>query len=323
MRLRSLARTDLTVTNLCLDTSAFGHVVHPRTAFGLLDGFCARGGNFLQAGTGQGGTGFGRAEAIVSEWMRGRAVEREELVLAGRVVVPPRELGPGAITRFVDESFTGMIRSLRVDHIDLALCAMPDIRQPIAELLDALAQLVVSQRVRYIGLCGFDAWRMDHVVACGWFGPSASIAALQGVYSPFRREPFETSLAPACRSGDVAFLARRGLAPATGTDERTGRDPGHTRATEEAIEALARRRGESPEQTEIAWILGHPEVTSLVVRADWLHELLTSCAAAAEPLDPKECDEIVAADAVDFGAATVVVPRQGFMGLTGGWTPGD
>ena len=290
MRLRPLPRTSLIVTNLCLDASAFGRLVDARTSFSVLDRFCARGGNLLQVDADELVRASGRAETVVGAWLRSRAVERNELVIASRVVLPARGGMRGSMVQHLGEAFDELRRGLRVDQIDLGLCAMPDIRLPLGELLDAMAELVASQRVRHVGLCGFQGWRVRDAVACAATGSLPRITAVQSDYSIHRAEPFESDLSRVCRASDVAFLARAGMASGESAEAWCRLSP--HRSGLDALEQIAARRGEDREQTELAWILGHPGVTSVVVRAGSADELEPFLEAAANPLSADERAQI-------------------------------
>jgi len=297
MRLRSLPHTSLIVTNLCLDTSAFGRLVDARTALSILDRFCARGGNFLQVDVGDLVCGTGRPGTVVGEWLRSRAVERNELVIASRVVLPSRNGMRGSVVQHLSDAFEEVRRRLRVDHIDLGLVAMPDIRLPLGELLDAMAILVASGRVRHIGLCGFQGWRIRDAIACVSAGSLPRIAAVQSDYSFHRMEPFESDLARVCREADVAFLARAGM-PSRDFAKAWHPAASH-RNTVDALERFAARQSASVKQTELAWALGHPGVTSAVVRVESPDELVLLLGAAAHPQSADERAQIL----VEWGEA--------------------
>ncbi len=292
MRLRSLAHTSLTVTNLCLDTSVFGRLVDAHAVFAVLDRFCVRGGNFLQVDAGDLACTPGRAEAVVGEWLRSRAIERNELVIASRMVLPGRNGMRGSIVQHLSAACDEVRRRLRVEYIDLGLCAMPDIRLHLGELLDAMAMLVASGRVRHVGLCGFQGWRVRDAIACVSAGSFPRIAAVQSDYSFDRAEPFEGDLSRVCREADVAFLARPGMA-SRGVARAWYPAASH-RLGFDALRQFADRRGVSVEQTELAWVLGHPGVTSAVVCAGSSEELVPFLDAAAHPMSADERAQVLA-----------------------------
>src|SRR4051812_42220727 len=87
---RTLGRTGLKVSELCLGTMNFGWQTDEQKSFAILDAYFASGGNFIQAmghcpahAITAASTTF--SEEVVGRWWDSRAILRSQLVLATRL----------------------------------------------------------------------------------------------------------------------------------------------------------------------------------------------------------------------------------------------
>lgn len=158
------------------------------------------------------------------------------------------------------------LERLGVKHIDLFYLHRIDKSVPIEESVGALSRLVTSGKIRHIGLseCSADTLRR----AC----KVHPIAAVQSEYSLWTRDP-EASVLPACRELKVAlvpysplgrgFLAGnfKTLADLPPDDMRRhqprfqGDNGEQNLRLAGAIRELAAKRGCTPAQFAIAWVL--------------------------------------------------------------------
>jgi len=189
--LRSLGRSDLQVTPICLGTMTFGEQVSEADAHRILDHALERGVNFIDtaemyAVPARAET-YGRTEQILGTWFAGDASRRRRVVLASKVAGPSRgmpwvregakDLKPEHIRSACEDS----LRRLQTEVIDLyqihwpnrnvpafgALYFDPAKEQPqtsIDEQLQALAELVREGKVRAIGLSNETPWGLDQFV---------------------------------------------------------------------------------------------------------------------------------------------------------------
>jgi aryl-alcohol dehydrogenase-like predicted oxidoreductase len=162
------------------------------------------------------------------------------------------------------------LRRLGTDHIDLYYQHRVDPDTPIEETVGALAELVSAGKVRFIGLseAAPETIRRAHAVH--------PISALQTEYSLFSRDP-EAELLPLTRQLGITFVAYsplgRGLI--TGSiqkrDDLAADDWRRTsprfddRALSsnvqyvQRVEAIADRKGITPSQLALAWVLAQGE----------------------------------------------------------------
>jgi aryl-alcohol dehydrogenase-like predicted oxidoreductase len=211
--------------------------------------------------------GSGHNEELVGRALRGR---RHEAVLAtkfGQVRNAQGQLTEvNGRPEYVRQAFEASARRLGVDHVDLYFQHRVDARTPIEETVGAMARLVEEGKARYLGLseASPSTLRRAHAVH--------PIAALQTEYSLWWREP-EVSLIPTCRelgAGYVAYspLGRGLLTGAVTRPEELPEDDNRRRHPRflgeafqqnqrlvEAVRQLAEKKGCTPAQLALAWVL--------------------------------------------------------------------
>jgi aryl-alcohol dehydrogenase-like predicted oxidoreductase len=208
--------------------------------------------------------GMGHNEMLIGRALKGRP--RDRLLLSvkfGALRTPTGawsgyDSRPQAVKNFAAYS----LKRLGTDHIDIYRPARIDPDVPIEETVGAVADLIRSGHVRYLGLseAGADSLRRAHAVH--------PVADLQIEYSLASRS-IEAEILPTVRELGIAITAygvlSRGLLtgtlPASLTDARgrmprfQGENYRRNLKLTEALAALARRRGVSPSQLAIAWVL--------------------------------------------------------------------
>src|SRR5215831_1784015 len=195
--------------------------------------------------------GRGRSEELLGRALGSR---RDEVVLATKFANPMGD-GPyerGASRRYVMRAVEASLRRLGTDHIDLYQQHVPDAATPIDETLEALADLVRSGKVRYVGSSNFSGWQVAEADArASALGVPQFITA-QNEWSLLRRS-VEREVVPACAHFGVSVLPyfplasgmltgkyRRGEDPAEGTRLATRGGAGWmTDANFDKVEALA------------------------------------------------------------------------------------
>ncbi|AGI23884.1 aldo/keto reductase [Pseudomonas sp. MT3] len=212
-------------------------------------------------------------EALLGRALKGK---REQVFLAtkfGLLRNPDQPTSRGADGRpeYVREAVEGSLRRLGTDHIDLYYQHRVDPGVPIEETVGAMAELVRSGKVRYLGLseASADTLERAHKVH--------PITALQSEYSLWTRDPEENGVLDTCRRLGVGFvpyspLGRGFLTGALKSPEDFAEDDyrrssprfsGENFARNlqlvEKIGELANARGVKPAQLALAWVLAQDE----------------------------------------------------------------
>ena len=207
-------------------------------------------------------------ELLVGKAIAGR---REDVVLATKFGNERREdgswVGINGRPEYVVSACDASLARLGVDHIDLSYQHRVDTTVPIEDTVGAMASLVETGKVRYLGLSEASAQtiRRAHAVH--------PVTALQTEYSLFTRD-VEAEVLPTVRELGIGFVAYSPLGRGflTGAykrqsdlpdgDSRAGRFP---RFAEEnfdrnlalvaTVEQLASSKGCTPGQLALAWVL--------------------------------------------------------------------
>lgn len=162
MDYRSLGRTGLKVSCLCLGTMQWGWTADEPTAGAVMDAFVERGGNFLDMADfysrwlpGHAGR---ESEDIIGRWMQRRG-NRHEMIIATKVYQPMGEHpnDRGLSRKHIIEALEASLRRLRTDYIDLYLAHAFDAETPIEETLQALDDAQHADKIRYAGASNYPA----------------------------------------------------------------------------------------------------------------------------------------------------------------------
>jgi len=215
---------------------------------------------------------YGVSELQVGKALRGR---RQKVVLATKFGFMTSPTGQERIINgrpdYVRRACDTSLARLGVDYIDLYYLHRVDPAVPIEETLGAMADLVRVGKVRHLGLSEAAPATVRRAYGVH------PIAALQNEYSLWTREP-EDALLPVLRELGIAlvaysplgrgFLAGRmrtldDLAP----DDWRRRNPrfqgenfAKNLAIADRVRALADRKGCTPAQLALAWLLAKPDV---------------------------------------------------------------
>lgn len=297
MKQRRLGRTDLQVSELCLDASAFGWRTEASPATAILDRFHRAGGNFIQTHATSGEEPGSHAapdlaETIVGRWIRNRHVPRTDLVLATSLTLGSQvhALNYGKLAAALRTSCETALHSLNTPYLDLLILEWSD-TLPMAETLAAAETLLRVGMFRYLGCNNFPAWRTME-----WVGHSArrQVARMEmmQVGVPFPREVGSwreaRDLARQHRLGLVvrppfhsnAHPSRNGPAPLRPT---TVCDLGSAE-----LVRIARERKTDPRAVALTWALADSSVSSALVQAETPGEFEAFLAASQAELSIRE-----------------------------------
>jgi aryl-alcohol dehydrogenase-like predicted oxidoreductase len=311
-----LGRSGLRVTRVILGCGNFGGIGSApeffgqgetrEQAFAIMDAAWENGIQTFDTADAYGG---GRSEAWIGDWLRTKGPDvRDELVLSTKTFNPmdageDHGLAPARVKRQLESS----LQRLGVEHVQMYLTHEPDPDVPIAETLGALDELVQEGKVGAIGASNVDGAQLQEALTAV---PATRFEWVQNSYSLLDRE-VEREVLPLCAAEDIGFTPfsplaggwltgkyRRGEAPPAGS--RMTMRPGpyeHLRndATFDALdglERLAAERGTSGAALALAWLLGDPRLTAVVVGPRRPEHLEPALAALEHPVTEAERDEL-------------------------------
>jgi aryl-alcohol dehydrogenase-like predicted oxidoreductase len=198
------------------------------------------------------------------------------------------------------------LRRLGTDHIDLYQVHEWDGLTPLDETLAALTDLVRSGKVRYIGSSNYTGWQLMKALWTADRRATESFVSEQIYYSLQARDA-ENELVPIALDQGLGILVwspiaggllsgkyRRGQDAPEGTRRFEGwteppvNDEDRLWATIDELVAIGEARGVSAAQVALAWTLGRPGVTSVIVGARTEEQLKDNLAAADLELSDEE-----------------------------------
>jgi aryl-alcohol dehydrogenase-like predicted oxidoreductase len=307
---RSLGRTGLKVSPLCLGAMMFGGWGNPDhdDSISIIHTALEAGINFIDTADVYSN---GESEEIVGKAIKGR---RDEVVLATKFFAFMGE-GPnqsGGSRYWIMKECENSLRRLGTDHIDLYQCHRPDPTMDTDEILGALSDLVHQGKVRYIGS---STWPASAIVEAQWVAERRvreRFVCEQPPYSILVRG-IEADVLATCQRYGMGVIPWSPLAGGWLSGKwRLGEDdPGSRRAQRvpdrydlskpenqkkleaaDALAVVADKAGLSLPHMAVAWVIGNPAVTSAIIGPRTMEQLTSQLGAADVQLDADVLDEI-------------------------------
>jgi aryl-alcohol dehydrogenase-like predicted oxidoreductase len=247
----------------------------------------------------------GASEEIVGKAIRGR---RNRITLATKVRFAMGD-GPndaGLSRAHIIKACEDSLRRLGTEWIDLYQVHEWDGQTPLEETLDALDRLVRDGKVRYVGCSNYGGWQMSKGLGISARDGFKRFVSNQIYYSLQAREA-EYEIVPAALDQGVGLLIwsplaggllsgkyRRGVEAPAGSRQLTDWDEPPVRDQEglydivEALVEIGEAHDVSAAQVALAWTLGRPGVSSVIVGARTEEQLADNLAAADLELTAEE-----------------------------------
>lgn len=305
----NLGRTGLKVSRICLGTMTYGT---PAWREWVLPEEESR--PFIKRALELGINFFDTADMYsngVSEEVLGRALkdfaQRDEVVIATKVYNPMGE-GPnqrGLSRLHIMNAIDASLRRLGTDYVDLYQIHRWDYETPIEETLEALRDLVKAGKVRYIGASSMYAWQFAKALYLADLHGWTRFVSMQNHYNLIYREE-EREMLPLCRAEEIGVIPWSPLARGFLAGNRSRGEHGETtraktddfahrmyyRETDfdvvDRVVELAERRGVTPAQIALAWLLHQPGVAAPIIGASKMPHLEQAVAALEIELSEDE-----------------------------------
>ena len=312
---RTLGRSGLRVSPLCLGTMTFGIEwgwgADVPGSERILDRYLEAGGNFLDTANIY---TKGHSEAILGDYFAVRG-GRDRVVLATKFcgsLHPGDPNAGGAGRKAIHQQLEQSLRRLRTEYVDLYWMHFDDPHTPFEETLRALDDLVRAGKIRHIGVSDTPAWKVAQGQGEARFRGWSPLIALQIEYSLSERT-VEHDLMPMAAElglGVTPWSPLKGglLSGKYGRHrhpEGEGRHvPGVSRHLTEAnyviidaLEAVAQEAGTGVAQVALAWVLARPGVASPILGVRTLVQLEANLQALGVDLSREQLARLDAASA--------------------------
>jgi aryl-alcohol dehydrogenase-like predicted oxidoreductase len=293
MQYRSLGRSPLQVSPLCLGGNVFGWTADKGTSFAILDAWVDAGFNFVDTADVYSkwapGHAGGESESVIGRWLKQGGGRREKVVIATKVGFEMGEGKGGLSRRWIEQAVDDSLRRLQVDCIDLYQAHVDDDKTPLEETLEAFARLVKAGKVRAIGASNYSAARLAEALATSKRLGLPRYESLQPLYNLYDRAVFERELQPLCAREEVGvinfyalaagFLSGKYRKPQDATQSARGANTVKKYLNERGLKILAaldeaaQRTGSTPARVAIAWVMARPAITAPIASATSVAQL--------------------------------------------------
>jgi len=303
MEYRTLGRSSLEVSALCLGTMNFGSRTEDDESVRIIDAAIDHGINFVDTANVY---ASGHSEEVVGEALSGS--KRDKVVLAtkasNRLGKWPNEGGSSRyhITHQCEES----LRRLKTDRIDLYQLHLMDLSTPLEESMRTMDDLVRQGKVLYVGVSKWaPAWTVEALMLSdrhGW----TKIVCEQPPYNLLDRR-IENQLIWTCRRHGVGIIPWAPIAAGVLSGKYTGDakaegpsrfDGFGSRLTEGALEIvgklapLAEEKGCTLAELSLAWVLRQPGITAPIMGPRTMDHLTSSLKALEVEITDADRDRI-------------------------------
>jgi aryl-alcohol dehydrogenase-like predicted oxidoreductase len=251
--------------------------------------------------------GLGHSEEVVARALEGVRDRPYVFTKCSMVWNERREIGHGLKAASIRRECEASLRRLRVEAIDLYQIHWPDPDEEIEEGWATLAALQKEGKVRHIGVSNFNVAQMKRAQAI------APITSLQPRYSLLHRE-IEAEILPFCARENIGVIAYSPMASGLLTGAMTRnriaglpaddwrkrhpdfQEPQLSRNLKlvSLLRTIGKRRGHTPAEVAVAWVLHNPAVTGAIVGARRPGQVRGVAGAAEFRLSPQEVAEIEA-----------------------------
>ena len=238
MEYRTLGRTDLKVSALCLGTMTFGEQNSETDAHTQLDMALAAGVNFIDTAemypVAPRAETQGRTEQYIGTWLQARG-NRDKVILASKVTGPADwvdYLRDGHL-RFDRKNITAAVdaslQRLQTEYLDLYQLHWPERNTnyfgklaypagedapdltPIVETLEVLNELILAGKIRHIGLSNETPWGVMRFLQTAEQHDLPRVVSVQNPYNLLNRS-FEVGLSEVALRENAGLLAYSPLA---------------------------------------------------------------------------------------------------------------
>jgi aryl-alcohol dehydrogenase-like predicted oxidoreductase len=311
MEYRTLGRSGLKVSTITMGTMTFGGKswakmvgdLGVKEAQRLVDQCLDAGVNLIDTADAY---SEGVCEEILGEIIGGPRKKGVLIATKSRFAMGTGPNDAGSSRYHVINACEASLRRMKTDVIDLYQLHERDGVTPIEETMEALDLLVRQGKVRYIGCSNFSGWHIMKALATSEKNGLARFVAQQIHYTLESRDA-ENELIPITIDEGLGVLVWSPLAGGllSGKHRRNQKTPEGTRQfagwTEppvrdenrlwnivDALVEIGQARGVSAAQVAIAWLLGRPGVTSIIIGGRTKEQFADNLAAADLKLSAEE-----------------------------------
>jgi voltage-dependent potassium channel beta subunit len=305
MEYRRVGRTGLKVSAISIGGwLTFGKSVGQATSHEIMRAAIERGVNFIDVADIY---AKGESERVVGELLKDH--RRAELVISSKVFWPMSDNvnDRGLSRKHIMESVEASLRRLQTDYLDIYFCHRWDPDVPLDETVRAMEDLVRQGKILYWGTSMWSAEQLERAqLTAERFGGYSPVVE-QPRYNLIHRE-IEADVLPTSARLGMGLVVWSPLAQGLLTGKyNDGIPEGSRAATSDWLKQdlndrtlkrvrvfckLAAELNLKPEQLALAWLLSREEVSSAIIGATRVEQLLNNLSAAELVLDAEVIDKL-------------------------------
>ena len=294
MQYRRLGSSGLQLSALSFGAwVTFGNQVGRGAAREMLAAAWDHGVNFFDNAEGYAN---GAAEQVMGDVLADLRLPRDGWCVSSKVFFgsaqEPRPTQKGLSRKHVHDACHAALKRLRVDYLDLYFCHRPDPQTPIAETVRAMDALVQQGKVLYWGTSEWSAEQIREAHRIAQVQHLVAPTMEQPQYNLLDRQRVEIEYAPLYAEFGMGSTIFSPLASGLLTGKYNDGIPADSRLAQEglgwlqrglhgdridrlrAYTALAAELGVAPGTLAIAWCMQNPNVSTVMLGASKLSQLL-------------------------------------------------
>ncbi|EDM37921.1 Oxidoreductase [Pedobacter sp. BAL39] len=298
MKYNYVGNTGLMVSELCFGTMTFGGQdagmwtnigqLQQKEVNNMLEAVIDSGINFIDTADVY---SFGQAERLLGQGLKDLQVQRDELVIATKVLGKMKEKpNNSGLSRYhIFNAVGDSLKRLQLDHIDILYVHGVDFKTSLEEIVRSLNDVVESGKVRHIAICNWPAWMVAKAQAIAHYNGWHKFIGLEYFYSAVTRD-IEHELVPMAKDHDLAIFPWSPLAGGflSGKNTRQGTAEKDSRRTNfdfppidknkaydlvDVMKTIGDHYQATVAQVALAWVRQQPGVTSTIIGAKNIEQL--------------------------------------------------
>ena len=317
MKYNFIGNTGLLVSELCFGTMTFGGQeagvwtkigqLQQNEVDGILRAAIESGINFIDTANVY---SFGQAEQLLGQSLINLNIPRDEIVIATKVYgkIKNKANGSGLSRYHIFNAVEDSLRRLKLDYIDILYVHGMDPMTSLEHIVRSLNDVVESGKVRYIAICNWPAWMVAKAQAIAHSHNWHPFIGLQYHYSAATRD-IEHEIIPMAIDYNLAVFPWSPLSGGflTGKYTREGAKQTESRRVNfdfppinkkvaydlvDLLTELGKKYETGVAQLALAWVRQQTGVTSTIIGAKTIEQLLSNVKSTTIELSATDLDTI-------------------------------
>jgi len=294
MEYRTVGKTGVEVSPLCLGTMPFGGIADENMSRKMFRAARERGINFFDSADVY---NEGRSEELLGKFMQEHKC-RDQLVITSKVYGKTAEdvNAKGLSRRHIKLGVEESLKRLKTDRIDFYFVHNFDSKTAMLQTLRAMDDLVREGKILYPGVSNWAAWQIEKALGISRQESLARFEIVQPMYNLVKRQA-EVEILPMAEAENLGVMSYSPLGGGLLTG-KYGKDkrPEKGRLVDrkeyaarygleqyyqiaEDFSKYAEEKGVEPASLAVAWVMANPAITAPIIGARNLEQLKGSLAA--------------------------------------------